>query len=77
MKQVHKNFFISYILSDQVWYKPIDDIINYSTSICPFESGKCGKEEEKLQKFEYLEKEKSFLDKIKNIFYSIWRAITW
>ena len=24
--------------------KPIHDIINYSTSICPFESGKCGKE---------------------------------
>ena len=48
--------------------KPIHDIINYSTSICPFESGKCGKEEEKLQKFEYLENEKSILDEIKNIF---------
>ena len=45
------------------------DIINYSTSICPFESGKCGKEEEKLQKSKYLEKEKSFLDEIKNIFH--------
>ena len=44
------------------------DIINYSTSICPFESGKCGKQEEKLQKPEYLENEKSFLDEIKNIF---------
>ena len=55
--------------------KPIHDIINYSTSISPFESGKCGKEEEKLQKFEYLENEKSFLDEIKNIFYSFWRAI--
>ena len=48
--------------------KPIHDIVNYSTSICPFESGKCGKEEEKLQKFEYLENEKSILDEIKNIF---------
>ena len=46
----------------------IHDIINYFTSICSFESGKCGKEEEKLQKFEYLENEKSFLDEIKNIF---------
>ena len=36
--------------------------INYSTSICPFESGKSGKEEEKIQKFEYLENKKSFLD---------------
>ena len=44
------------------------DIINYSTSICPFESGKSGKEEGKIQKFEYVENGKSFLDEIKNIF---------
>ena len=44
------------------------DIINYSTSICPSELGKCRKEEEKLQKSEYLENKKSFLDEIKNIF---------
>ena len=44
------------------------DIINYSTSICPFESGECGKEEEKIQKFEYQRNEKSFLDEITNIF---------
>ena len=44
------------------------DIINYSTSICPFESGKSGKEEQKIQKFEYLENGKNFLDEIKNIF---------
>ena len=43
-------------------------IINYSTSICPFESGKSEKEEEKIQKFEYLENEKSFLDEIKKFF---------
>ena len=49
---------------------PAHDIINYSTSICPFESGKYGKEGEKLQKFEYLKNEKSFLDEIKNIFHS-------
>ena len=36
---------------------------------------KCGKEGEKLQKFEYLENEKSFLDEIKNVFHSFWRAI--
>ena len=44
------------------------DITNYSTSICPFESGKRGKEEEKIQKSEYLEKVKSFLDEIKTFF---------
>ena len=48
--------------------KPIHDIINYSTSICSFESGKCRKEEEKLRKFEYIENEKSFLDEIKTFF---------
>ena len=50
--------------------KSIDDIINYATSICPFESGNCGKEGKKLQTFEYLENEISFLHEIKNIFYS-------
>ena len=44
------------------------DIINCSNYICPFESGNCGKEEEKIQKSEYLENEKSFSDEIKTIF---------
>ena len=44
--------------------KPIYDIINYSNSICRFESGKYGKEGKKLQKFEYLKNEKGFLDEI-------------
>ena len=33
--------------------------------ICPFEYGKCGKEGKKLQRFEYLENKKSFLDEMK------------
>ena len=44
--------------------------INYSTSICPLESGKCGKEGKKSQTCEYLDNEKSFLDEMKNIFHS-------
>ena len=32
-------------------------------------------EEKKLQKCQYLENEKSFLDEIKNIFHNFWRAI--
>ena len=40
--------------------KAIHDIINYSTSICLFQSRKCGKEGKK----KYLENEKSFLDEI-------------
>ena len=50
--------------------KSFHDIINYSSSICCFESGKCGKEGKKLQKFGYLEKEKNFLDEIKSISHS-------
>ena len=53
----------------------VHDTINYSTSICPLESGKCGKEREKLQKSEYLENKKTFSDEIKNIFHSFERAI--
>ena len=94
-KQVQKNSFISWVLSDEVWWcnikrflscskitfanlcKSIHDIIKYSTSIYPFESGKCGKKGKKLQKFEHLKIEKSFLDKIKSSFHSFWRAIIW
>ena len=56
--------------SDQSLFKPIHDIINYSTSICPFESGKCEKEGKKQQKLEYLGNEKSFFNKIKKSFHS-------
>ena len=37
--------------------------------MCPFKSGNCGKEGKRLQKCEYLENKKSFLDEIKNIFH--------
>ena len=53
-KVYSKNFISKFM-------QPIHDI-NYSTSICPFESGKCGKEGKKLQKFEDLENEKTFFD---------------
>ena len=47
-------------------------------SICPFESGKCGKEGKKVQKFEYLENKRNFLDEIIFFFFfSFWRAIIW
>ena len=53
------------------------DITNYSSSTCLFESGKSGREDKKIQKFEYLENEKNFWNEIKNIFHSFWRDITW
>ena len=49
-KRVRKYSFIRYILSDTSANicKSVDDIINYSTSICPFESGNCEEEGKKL-----------------------------
>ena len=38
--------------------------------MCPFVSGKCGKEGKKSQKFEYLENENNFLDEIEYTFHS-------
>ena len=51
----------SRITSANLW-EPIHDAINYSTSVCPCESGKCGNEGKKLQKIEYLENGKSFFE---------------
>ena len=64
---------------DVMWssFWVIHDMINYSTSIYPFESGRCGEERKKSQKIEYLENKKSFSDKINNIFRCFWRAIIW
>ena len=66
---VYSSFWVIPKITSANLCKPIHDIINYSTSICSFESGTCGKEEER--------NEKSFLDEIKNIFHSFWKAITW
>ena len=45
----------------------------------PLKQWLTGKKEgkSKIQKFEYLENEKSFLDEIKNIFHIFCRAIIW
>ena len=45
---------------------PVHDLMNNSTFTCTFESGKHGKEGKKLEKFEFLENKKRFLDEIKS-----------
>ena len=85
-KQVQENFFIRYILCDQVWRCNINQFLSYSKNyICQFMQvsswhhklflfhlsfwiWKVERKEKKLQKFEYLGNEKSFLDETKNIF---------
>ena len=47
---------------------------SYSSFTWPFESEKNEAEGNKIQNFEYLENEKSFLDKIKTIFHSFWNT---
>ena len=51
--------------------KSVHGIINSSTFTSPFESRNGVKEGQKLQRFEYLENEKSFLDEIKGIFQTL------
>ena len=65
--EIQNSFWIVPKITPANLCRPFHDIINHSTSICPFEPGKWGKEEKKLQKFEYLENKMSFLDEIKNI----------
>ena len=48
--------------------KPIHDIINYSTFICPFEPGKLGKQGKKYKDLNISRTNKALLLKKKNIF---------
>ena len=50
---------------------------NYYSFIWSFGSGECGKGGKNLQKFEYIENEKSSLDEIKNIFKNTWNVFFW
>ena len=54
-------------LEGWIHFQPIHDIINYCTFTSLSESGKFGKEEKKLQKFEYLKNKTSFLYEIKSL----------
>ena len=88
-----KKSFISYVLSDQVWWCNIKRFLSCSKNyICKFVQVNSWHKSfhfhlsfwiwkkwkgEKLQKFEYLENKKSFFNEIKDIFYSFWGAIIW
>ena len=74
---IYSGFWVISKITSANLCRPVHDIIYSSSFICPFESGKCGKEEKKLQKFEYFQNGKSFSDEIKSIFHSFWRAIIW
>ena len=60
---IQSSFWVIPKITSAKLCKPILDITNYYTSICPLKCGKFGKKGEKSQKFEYLENAKSFLDR--------------
>ena len=68
LRKLHLQIFASQFMTLQIIPLILFHFSNYSNS--PFVSRKFGKEVKKLQKFEYLENEKSFLDEIKNTFHS-------
>ena len=72
---IWSSFWVIPTITSASLCKPVRGIINYSTSICPFEFGKHGKEGKKYKNTRIcIENEKSFLDEI---FHSFWRAIVW
>ena len=64
-----KNYFCKFMQANS-WHK----LFHFHLSFCIW---KVWKGREKIQKLEYLENEKSFLDEIKNTFHSFSRAIIW
>ena len=71
-QDIEQNMLLSSYL-DNWWPRKL----YYFSWINLWSNGWQGKKKTKIQKLEYLENEKSFLDEIKNIFQSFWRAITW
>ena len=55
--------------------KPIYDIISYSTSIRCFESGKCGKEGKKLQKWDISREWKELFRSNKKTFFIVFEGL--
>ena len=54
--------------------KPLHDFINCSTSMCPFESGNVERKGHNYKNLNILRK-KSFFDKIKNIFFTVFEGL--
>ena len=52
---IKSSFLVTQKITSANLCKPVYDIRNYSTLICPFESQKYGMEGKKLQKFDYQE----------------------
>ena len=73
-KDIKQDVFLSSYL-DSWWRVNLEIYLVSSSKAMAHREEKEGKIE--IQKFKYLENGKSFLDEIKNMFHSFWRAIIW
>ena len=67
-------------MSYQVLIYAVYDVINFKVYLQTTLKAMADREKKrgrKIQKYEYLENEKSFLDEIKSIFHSFLKAIIW
>ena len=67
-------------MSYSVLIKTIDEVIDFKIYLRSASEAMADREKEgktEIQKLEYLEKEKSFLDEIKSIYHNYLRAIIW
>ena len=67
-------------MSYSVLIETIDEVINFKIYLQSASEAMADREKEgktEIQKLEYLEKEKSFLDEIKSIYHNYLRAIIW
>ena len=66
--EMWSSFWVIPKITSSNLYKSIHDIINYSTSICPFESGKCGKEGKNHKNLNISRRKRAFKMKYKTFF---------
>ena len=64
---IESGFWVILKITSANLCETVHGIINYSTSICHFESGKCGKEGKKIQKFFIVFEGLSFDEKNKHL----------
>ena len=67
-------------MSYSVLIETIDEVINFKIYLQSASEAMADREKEgktEIQKLEYLEKEKSFLDEIKSIYHNYLRGIIW
>ena len=74
-QDIKQNVLLRSYLEDSWWHHKFWDFFKLTSKAMADREKKVRKM--KIQKFEYLKNKKSFLDEMKNIFHSFWKAIIW